>query len=419
MSLTVNDVIEHISKHGKQDTVLFLIEQAKSQRIPIADKRSFSKSCDSIQKKFRSLKKNINLKDGQLKLSEYRSNQYTFPQPKLTTSVKKGKECSENIVELQKNVETFKNVSFSLAQELHESKSKEEELKLRLEHKINRTGKSQAQLKLELKNANLEVKNLKKQNNVLHVRLKTKSTTIIRLRASIQYLNKSLNKVKDLLQQKEEKVVDLEGQVRLLRDEYVDLFDESMRDQAEAKDVLEENQWLMDVVNDNVQEEAVKLFDDDTHMYTKDLQICVYSLLENHVSAKNVGPVINNVLSLVNKKANKLPSVSTIHKMNLQRLVLSQKQIAEVVTEKPNTSIYTDETSKFGKKVMGYHVRDQEGNYFTLGLREIATKSASDTLDTLREILADIDHVAECTDDAPGEFLQISQVLCLTVQQRK
>ena len=91
--------------------------------------------------------------------------------------------------------------------------------------------------------------------------------------------------------------------------------------------------------------------------------------------------------------------------MNLQRLGLSQKQIAEVVSVKTNMSIYTDETSKFGKKVTGYHVRDQEGNYFTLGLRELATKSASDTMDTFREILTDIDNVAESADDASRKIL--------------
>ena len=146
------------------------------------------------------------------------------------------------------------------------------------------------------------------------------------------------------------------------------------------------------------------VFDEHTHMYTKELQTCVYSVLENHVAAKNVQAVISTVLWLINRKANKLPSVSIIHNMNLQRLVLSQKQIAEVVSDKPDTSLYTDETTKFGNKVCGYHVRDSEGTYYTLGLRDLTTKSASDTLGTFREILSDIDKTAENADQVSQKF---------------
>lgn len=60
-----------------------------------------------------------------------------------------------------------------------------------------------------------------------------------------------------------------------------------------------------------------------------------------------------------------------------------------------NISLYTDETSTFGNKVCGYHVRDQAGNYFTLGLRDLVTNSASDTLDTFKEILQDEDRAAD------------------------
>ena len=38
-------------------------------------------------------------------------------------------------------------------------------------------------------------------------------------------------------------------------------------------------------------------------------------------------------------------------------------------------SLYIDETSKYGNKVMGYHTRDHHGHYFTLGLRDLVTKS--------------------------------------------
>lgn len=93
----------------------------------------------------------------------------------------------------------------------------------------------------------------------------------------------------------------------------------------------------------------------------------------------------------MNKKTPRLPSVGTIYDMNLQRLALSCKQIRDVVADKPDTSLYTDETfiHWWNQPACGYHVRDQQCKYFTLRLRDLTTKSASDTLKTLTEILAD------------------------------
>ena len=36
---------------------------------------------------------------------------------------------------------------------------------------------------------------------------------------------------------------------------------------------------------------------------------------------------------------------------------------------------------------MGYHIRDHDGHYFTLGLRDLVTKSGKDSLKTFKEIL--------------------------------
>ena len=39
---------------------------------------------------------------------------------------------------------------------------------------------------------------------------------------------------------------------------------------------------------------------------------------------------------------------------------------------------------------MGYHVRDKDERNWVLGAREIVSKSATDSLDTFKDILADI-----------------------------
>lgn len=55
-------------------------------------------------------------------------------------------------------------------------------------------------------------------------------------------------------------------------------------------------------------------------------------------------------------------------KMNLQRTLLSHKQLAEVFFKPDNTRLLTDEKCKFNKKFMGYEATDSEDNFWVLGL---------------------------------------------------
>jgi hypothetical protein len=118
--------------------------------------------------------------------------------------------------------------------------------------------------------------------------------------------------------------------------------------------------------------------------------MCVYSLLQHNVPATQIGATIEACLKLAGKEPDRLPSPSTIANMNIQRLCLAKKQLQEELSNKTNTTLHTDETSKTGIKYGGFSIRDNEGTYFALGLREMATKSAQNTLDTFQEILQDI-----------------------------
>ena len=101
-------------------------------------------------------------------------------------------------------------------------------------------------------------------------------------------------------------------------------------------------------------EDSIKIFDEEKRKYTPELQMCVHELLENHVSSTRVGPVINACSKLAGKTANQLPSTTAVSNMNVQRLVLSQKQLAEEVADKEKTTLETDETSQFGTKFEVY-----------------------------------------------------------------
>lgn len=170
----------------------------------------------------------------------------------------------------------------------------------------------------------------------------------------------------------------------------------------ELKEYEETTQYLQTLLEDD---KLVHTIDSVTRTYTPELCQCVYELLEYNVSASKVGDVIVSVLKLVGKKPTNVPSKSTVLNMNLQRLSLSQQQVSEVLCPKPNITLLTDETSKRGAKYMGYEASDSDGNMWVLGLRDITTKSAQDTLDVLKEILSDIDLRSKLTDNSKSKAL--------------
>lgn len=163
------------------------------------------------------------------------------------------------------------------------------------------------------------------------------------------------------------------------------------------------NEYLGDLLNDD---KHIQCFQDGE--YTTETRNCIYQLLEQNVPSRSIGPVINCVAALCKKEVDQVPSKTTILNMNVERLMLSQAQIVDEVASKDNTTLYTDETSKFGKKYSGYHLSDDEGRYYVLGMRNIATKSASDTLHGLQEIIQDIDARSEQQENLTSKRLLVN-----------
>ena len=144
---------------------------------------------------------------------------------------------------------------------------------------------------------------------------------------------------------------------------------------------------------------TVVTFDEEKRTYSDRCKLVVFDLLDKGVTAAHVSEVMESVLHLVDKEANRLPSRSTVVRLNLERLALAQKQLGAVFAEKEDTTLMTDETSKFGQKYMGYEATDAEGNNYVLAVRDIETKSAENTLNVFKEILQDIDDVMRRSDD--------------------
>jgi len=74
----------------------------------------------------------------------------------------------------------------------------------------------------------------------------------------------------------------------------------------------------------------------------------VMNLQNFNVSASNIGPVIRTVCSLCKREPNKVPSYTTVNRINDMKISLASKQI-EHLSDKNNLTLYSDGTFKFGK----------------------------------------------------------------------
>ena len=140
--------------------------------------------------------------------------------------------------------------------------------------------------------------------------------------------------------------------------------------------------------------------------------MCVMNLTSFKVSSEQVYNVISEVCKLCGKQPNRLPSRSTVDRIVDSKASVSHKQIAQVLKSKENITLYSDETRKYGHTLETFAVTDAEQNVYVLGLREMFNKSSQSTLETLQQILRDIDahcHLLETCDKKDLWICQIGQ----------
>ena len=129
--------------------------------------------------------------------------------------------------------------------------------------------------------------------------------------------------------------------------------------------------------------------------YTDDVQACCYELLSLNVGVQKVVPVIKAVLgTLTDKIFDRMPSKTLMCRMMIECLTLAHAQLGEELSSegRDNFTIQTDGTTKFGQHFGTYDVATVDTTY-VLGLRHVFSGSSQTTLDTLKEILEDLDVV--------------------------
>ena len=174
-------------------------------------------------------------------------------------------------------------------------------------------------------------------------------------------------------------------------------------DNEKVQAVLHEEIFQLEQKNLDLQdtvEELISAEDIVTYQkgkYTDDVRACCYELLSLNVGVQNVKAVITTVLkNIVHKSAERLPSCTTLCDMMIESLTVAQAQLGEELTREETNyhTLQTDGTTKYGEHFVTYDIATNETVYH-LGLCQIFSGSAQNTLDTLVEILDDLNVVSK------------------------
>ena len=379
--ITNKDVLDYLNGNGIDNTINFVKEHSDPLTSPTA-KNSFRNSIYIVKKTVLNLQKSKRLPHVQEKIQQLLSEKFCFPKKRsvpINTTTEPEKLVTNGAEHVKDDV--LHDVSLKLKTTKAVLKQTEKDLSSKIKSTEGELKQTKDKLKTSREESALLSDLVESKQKELNTVREGKNQQLKRLRSDISYQRNKVAKLEcldtieedfsqsDIIQKLQSEKDELEGRIA---------FMESEKD------------CLLEQIAESKQRE-VQLFDPSKGAYTTDAQKCVHHLLENHVPASRVGPVIEACLELVDKVPNRIPSLTTVNQMNIQRLELAQQQIVEEVTPQMNTTLATDETSKYGTKSCVYNIFTSDGRPYVLGLREMATKSAQDTLDIFKDILFDLD----------------------------
>ena len=170
---------------------------------------------------------------------------------------------------------------------------------------------------------------------------------------------------------------------------------ETLREKVSTLDL--HNAEMSETIDSILHSETIATFDGGK--YTDDVRACIYELLSLNVGVSKIAPVIRCVLkNIAHKSASRLPSHGLTCQMILESLTIVQAQLGDQLLQTAGyNTLQTDGTTKFGEHYGTYDVSvSSSGSVcsYGLGIRHVFSGSAVDTLDTLKEILDDIDCVS-------------------------
>ena len=259
-----------------------------------------------------------------------------------------------------------------------------------LKRKLERTEKRLDQKKKKLETVEVDFhkkmsdfKKNEKETKFLKSSLAKTKLSAIKLKASLISSSARGHQQSLSLKVKDNEIKKLKAEVS----KNAEVVEKAKQAEKELKNANESIDYLQSLLEDNAE---LKIFDSESQTYSNETVECVMNLTDLKVPSEKVGEVIKTVSSFCGRSVNRVPAPSTVNRIVDSKVAIAQKQIASQLKDKTDTTMYTDETRKYGKCLQSYIITDDESNSYILGLREMVDKSGQSTLDTLKEIIEDI-----------------------------
>ena len=280
--------------------------------------------------------------------------------------------------------------------------------------------KELAEKSQELSTVKQKYDKLRQQHEASISRIRNKNKLIKRRDLALQDIDVSLQKSKELLAATKEDLETAEERISGLKQDQKRLNqrilywkekaqnlanmdnDETVEELIHYHEEIEkQNEQITNLESDNIQlKEQVESFlksDDiisfEGGKYTDDIRACYYELMSMNVGLRNIESIIRSVLNQVaHKSIGRLPSYALASQMLAESLVVAQAQLAEKLATSHCSTIHSDGTTKFGEHYGAVEVSTKSGTY-TVGIRNMFSGSAQNTLDVFKEILEDIDEI--------------------------
>lgn len=153
------------------------------------------------------------------------------------------------------------------------------------------------------------ITNVQKENKVLRLRLKTKTQLLKSIPLNNSRLDTKVVKLCEEMTHLTDVILEREAQIKNVKREMFTLSERAKTKGQEFNESVSENEWLREIVeNEN---NIINTYDEVEKKYTFELRECIYILLKHNVSSRQFDPVIESVLTMVNKVPNRLPARSS------------------------------------------------------------------------------------------------------------
>ena len=327
-------------------------------------------------------------------------NRKVFSSP--TETISSGNVSSEKI----SNPDTEKAKIESLERKLEERREMVKEFRLEnkmLKRKLDRREHSVEQ-KAEKKARKVIVKekvNIERMKTSMKSVLERQKATLTRQEVGMRTLKRKIGqkdliltskaseaqKLKRQIKDLQKSKCDLEIKNRSQREQIGELEDRIVDQDREKNELYESVRYLETLINDN---ETIDLKEPMKNIYSNNLVECVLNLTDLKVATKNVGPVIKEAAKLFGKGVTNIPTRQSVDRIVDRKISQTHKHVGQEAAPSKNTTLYTDETRKYGHTYESYIITDDKSNSYLLGLREMINKSRVSTADTFKQILEDI-----------------------------